>query len=218
MSMDHSIIQGMFQNVGFGESTNIGFPGESSGLMPIRRNWRDIERANFAFGYGFNVTNLQLAQAYLVLANDGEMKPLSLLRTDEPVAGHRVMDASVARAVSDMLRSVTEKGGTGTKARVEGYSVAGKTGTVHKQARGKRGYAEDRYFALFAGMVPAENPRIVAVVTIDEPGGERYGGGSVAAPVFSTVMKDALRLLNIPPETEEVAAGFAANRALGRAG
>ena len=210
MSMDHSIIQTMFQEVGFGESTNIGFPGESSGLMPKRSRWRDIERANFAFGYGFNVTNLQLAQAYLVLANNGVLKPLSLLRTDEPVQGRRVMDADVARVVSDMLRSVTEKGGTGTKARIEGYNVAGKTGTVHKQAKGKRGYAGDRYFALFAGMVPAENPRVVAVVTIDEPGGENYGGGSVAAPVFASVMKDALRLLNVPPQTDAAVAKFPA--------
>ena len=151
-----------------------------------------------SFGYGISTTALQLAQAYMPFATDGLMLPVSFLKVTEPVTGSRVFSARVARQVRTMLETVVQKGGTGNRAFVEGYRVAGKTGTVHKTVVG--GYSEDRYLSLFAGMAPASNPRLIAVVIIDEPKGDQYYGGLVAAPVFSNVMAGALRLLDIPPD------------------
>ena len=151
-----------------------------------------------SFGYGMSVTALQLARAYMVFATDGMMLPVSFLKVTEPVSASRVFSASVARQVREMLEAVVQKGGTGYRASIEGYRVSGKTGTVHKTVAG--GYSEDRYLSLFAGMAPASKPRLVAVVIIDEPQGDQYYGGLVAAPVFSSVMAGALRLLDIPPD------------------
>ncbi len=131
-------------------------------------------------------------------ATDGMMLPVSFLKVTEPVTARRVFSAGVARQVRTMLETVVQKGGTGNKALVEGYRVAGKTGTVHKTTVG--GYSEDRYLSLFAGMAPASNPRLIAVVIIDEPKGDQYYGGLVAAPVFANVMAGALRLLDVPPD------------------
>ena len=194
---DH--VRDMFQRMGVGESPGTGFPGESPGNLPQYRNWKPVVRANFAFGYGLSATALQLAQAYSVLASDGVRKPVSLLKSGADFAGEQVLDASISRQIRDMLKRVTEKGGTGTRAAIPAYQVAGKTGTVHKV--GKQGYEENRYVALFAGMVPADNPKLVAVVIINDPRGKEYYGGQVAAPVFASVTADALRMLNIPPET-----------------
>ena len=171
-------------------------------MLPNRPNWRAIERATFAFGYGLTVTNLQLAQAYSVFANRGMFQQVSLLKRTEKPVKQQVISAKIARQVVSMLEEVTELGGTATRAQVDAYRIAGKTGTSHKAEAG--GYAKDRYFALFAGVAPASNPRIVAVVTIDEPHGD-YFGGLVAAPVFSKVVSDALRLLNIAPDNLEPA-------------
>jgi len=184
--------------VGFGQVTGSGFPGESSGFLNPYNNWSEVEQATMSFGYGISTTALQLAQAYMPFATDGLMLPVSFLKVTEPVTASRVFSASVARQVRTMLETVVQKGGTGNKAIVEGYRVAGKTGTVHKTIAG--GYSEDRYLSLFAGMAPASNPRLIAVVIIDEPKGDQYYGGLVAAPVFSNVMAGALRLLDIPPD------------------
>jgi len=192
-------VRDVFERAGLGQSLGTGFPGESPGNLPERRRWRPVERVTFAFGYGLSVTSLQLAEAYSVLANDGIRKPVSLLRVEEPPAGEQVLDAATVRRVRKMLVSVTEPGGTGTKAAIPGYTVAGKTGTVHKV--GKNGYEEKRYRGIFAGMVPAENPRLITVVVIDDPRGQDYYGGLVAAPVFSKVSADALRLLRISPDS-----------------
>jgi len=200
LSLDEHDIWGVFDRFGLGRSTNSGFPGESSGVLPNRPNWRPIERATFAFGYGITVTNLQLAQAYSVFANRGVFQQVSLLKRKEKPVQQQVISAKIARQVVDMLEEVTELGGTATRAQVDAYRIAGKTGTSHKAIAG--GYAEHRYFAIFAGVAPASNPRIVAVVTIDEPKGD-YFGGLVAAPVFSKVVSDALRLLNIAPDNLE---------------
>ncbi len=200
LSLDEHDVWGVFDRFGLGHSTNSGFPGESSGMLPNRPNWRAIERATFAFGYGITVTNLQLAQAYSVFANRGVFQQVSLLKRTEKPAQQQVISAKIARQVVDMLEDVTELGGTATRAQVDAYRIAGKTGTSHKAIAG--GYADDRYFAIFAGVAPASNPRIVAVVTIDEPKGD-YFGGLVAAPVFSKVVSDALRLLNIAPDNIE---------------
>lgn len=200
MALDPSELWGVFDQVGLGRSTLSGFPGEKSGLLNHFSRWQPIDRATFAFGYGLSVTALQLAQAYAVLAADGVQRPISFVRLDDAQvpAGRRVLRADTARAVRTMMETVVHADGTGPRARVPGYRVAGKTGTVKKV--GPNGYSEDRYQAIFAGMVPARNPRLVMVVTIDEPRGEAYYGGQVAAPVFAEVMAGALRLLDIAPD------------------
>ncbi len=197
LSLEPDHVRDVFQRMGMGDSPGTGFPGESPGSLPQHRNWKPVARANFAFGYGLSATALQLAQAYTVLANDGVRKPVSLLRVDRPYAGEPVMDSRVAQQVRQMLKTVTRKGGTGTRAAVAGYEVAGKTGTVHMV--GSSGYEESRYRALFAGMVPAENPRLVAVVVVSDPRGKEYFGGQVAGPIFGELMADALRILKIAP-------------------
>ncbi len=184
--------------VGFGQATGSGFPGEVSGYLNPYNNWSEVEQATMSFGYGISTTALQLAQAYMPFATDGMMLPVSFLKVTEPVKASRVFSASVARQVRNMLETVVQKGGTGSRAFVEGYRVAGKTGTVKKTVVG--GYSEDRYLSLFAGMAPVSNPRLIAVVIIDEPKGDQYYGGLVAAPVFANVMAGALRLLDVPPD------------------
>lgn len=194
-------IRRVLLDLGFGQSTYSGFPGESSGSFPVYdREPTGIETATMSFGYGFAVTPVQLASAYATLASGGIKRPVSLLKVDKSVVeGTRVIEESVARQVVNMLRDVIKQGGTGTKAATELYGVAGKTGTAHKVGPG--GYADSRYMALFAGLAPVDNPRIAAVVVIDEPGGDSYHGGQVAAPVFSRVVNDSLRILNVKPTT-----------------
>jgi cell division protein FtsI (penicillin-binding protein 3) len=187
-----------YARLGFGVTSGSGFPGEASGLLSHARHWRDIEKATLAFGYGLSVTPLQLARAYSSLAADGLLRPVSFLRLDEPTPGKQIIPARVARQLRPMLESVVETGGTGTRARVSGYRVAGKTGTVKKAIAG--GYSDDRYIAVFAGFAPASLPRLAMVVTVNEPRDGVYYGGEVAAPVFARVMAGALRMLNIPPD------------------
>jgi cell division protein FtsI (penicillin-binding protein 3) len=198
LNLDEQSVWKVFQRFGLGMSTGSGFPGERLGVLPNRPNWKDIERVNFAFGYGLAVTPIQLAQAYSVFASGGLLRPATLLRQDEPVKGERVLEEKIAHQVIDMMKTVTQKGGTATKAQVVSYSVAGKTGTIHKV--GKFGYADDRYVSVFAGIAPATDPRIVAVVVIDEPQTGKYYGGEAAAPVFSKVAADALRILDVVPD------------------
>jgi len=209
LAMDTERLLGMFRDVGFGQDTGSGFPGERVGLLPYHSQWHDIEKATLSYGYGLSVTTLQLAQAYTAFANGGEVKPVSLLRKDEVEPGRQVMSGKTASAILGMLENVINKGGTGTRASIPFYRVAGKTGTVHKLSEG--GYQDDKYLALFAGLAPASNPRVVGVVVIDEPGGAEYYGGEVAAPVFSRVVAGALRLMNVSPDdvvaTERVVVG-----------
>ncbi len=188
----------VFSRVGFGLSTSSGFPGEMAGLLSSYKGWREIDRATLAYGYGLSATPLQLAQAYRVLADDGQMKPISFVRTDAIPSGEQVMRPEVAAQVRAMMESVVHDGGTGTAADVLGYRVGGKTGTVHKSEMG--GYAENRYLALFAGLAPISHPRLAMVVMIDEPAGNEYYGGQIAAPVFGKIMSGALRLLDIAPD------------------
>ncbi|NOY65967.1 MAG: penicillin-binding protein 2 [Gammaproteobacteria bacterium] len=198
LSLDAEKIWSMFNRVGFGSVTASGFPGESAGLMSHYSRWHKIERATLSFGYGLSVTPLQLAHAYSILASDGISRPVSFIKTDAEVAGEQVLPARVARQVQKMMKTVVSAEGTGLLADVYGYQVAGKTGTIHKSTAG--GYANDRYIAVFAGMAPASNPRLVLVVMINDPAGEKYYGGQVAAPVFSKVMSGALRLMDIAPD------------------
>ena len=188
----------VFASLGFGAPTGSGFPGESAGILTEPVNWSDIERATLSFGYGLSVTPLQLAQAYSVIANGGLRYPVTFLKVDQPEEPERVMAAHAALQVRGMLEAVTGEGGTAQRAAISGYRVAGKTGTVRKSTAG--GYAEDRYVAVFAGMAPASAPRLVAVVVVDEPSGEEYYGGQVAAPIFAEVMAGALRLNGVAPD------------------
>ncbi len=194
---------------GIGEPPGTGFPGETAGRLPVRDRWHVSEQVSLAFGYGITASPLQLATAYATFANGGVRLPVSLLRLERSPEGQRVIDPAVARSVLAMLHTVTLDDGTATRARVPGYRVGGKTGTVHKV--GPQGYAKDRYVALFAGIAPVDDPRIVSVVVINEPKGEDYGGGVAAAPVFSAIADGALRLLNVPPDTGAVAGTGAAH-------
>jgi cell division protein FtsI (penicillin-binding protein 3) len=187
------------EQFGFGRVTGSGYPGESAGILPQARHWREINQATMAYGYGLSVTPLQLAQAYAVLGSGGILRPVSLRRLDVEPEGQRVLDEAVARELVTMMEAVVGDQGTARRARVAGYRVAGKTGTAWKASE-QGGYSTNRYIAVFGGVVPASNPRLAAVVVIDEPTGGAYYGGEVAAPVFSGVMTGALRLLAIPPD------------------
>jgi len=178
--------------------TTSGFPGESAGLMNHYGHWKEINQATLGYGYGVSVTPLQLAQAYAALGSAGRLFPVSLLALDEAGDPEQVIRPDTAAAVKRMLEEVVRPGGTGTKAAIAGYRVAGKTGTAWKSGVG--GYSEDEYFSIFAGLAPASEPRLATVVVIDEPSGELYYGSDVAAPVFADVMAESLRLLAVPPD------------------
>ncbi len=184
---------------GFGRVTGSGFPGESAGILPQARHWRAINQATMSYGYGLSVTALQLAQAYAVVGSGGLRRPVSLRRVDAAPEGERVLDAQVARDLVTMMEAVVGDEGTARRARVAGYRVSGKTGTAWKASE-RGGYSTNKYIAVFGGVVPASNPRLAAVVIIDEPTGGAYYGGEVAAPVFSAVTAGALRLLAIAPD------------------
>lgn len=184
---------------GFGRVTGGGYPGESAGILTGYEHWRPISQATMAYGYGLSVTPLQLAQAYAILGAGGVRRPISLRRVDAPLPGERVLDESVAREVVTMLQSVVSDEGTARRASIMGYQVSGKTGTAWKTSDGG-GYSTNKYRAIFGGVVPASNPRLAAVVVIDEPSSGLYYGGDVSAPVFASVMSGALRLLAIPPD------------------
>ena len=186
------------ERMGFGLSTGSGFPGEVDGLLTHTRQGRDIERATLAYGYGMSVTPLQLARAYSVLGSNGILRPVSFIRNNEPVKGQRVISSKIAKQIKIMMEKVVQSGGTGTKAQVAGYRVAGKTGTAKKAIAG--GYSDDRYISIFAGIAPASKPRLAMVVVINEPRAGVYYGGEVAGPVFSNVMSGSLRLLGVTPD------------------
>jgi cell division protein FtsI (penicillin-binding protein 3) len=183
---------------GLGALTTSSFPGESAGLLTHYSHWRPISQATLAYGYGVSLTPLQLAQAYAALGNGGRLNQVSLTALEQPGEGQRVVSPETADAVREMLEEVVRPGGTGTKAAVTGYRVAGKTGTAWKFAAG--GYSEDKYISIFAGLAPASEPKLAAIVVIDEPSGELYYGSDVAAPVFADVMSESLRLLAVPPD------------------
>jgi cell division protein FtsI (penicillin-binding protein 3) len=198
LTLEPRQIWGTLTGLGFGQVSASGFPGESAGLLSNYSHWRSISIATMSHGYGLSVTPLQLAQAYATLGALGIRRPVSLLRVDEPVAGERVLDGAVCASLLRLLESVITPEGTGTLARIPGYRVAGKTGTAWKAEGG--GYSHDRYVGTFGGVVPVSNPRLAAVVMINEPSAGKYHGGDVAAPVFSAVLGGALRLLGVPPD------------------
>jgi len=198
MSLQPDQLWQTMTDFGLGSLTSSAFPGESAGLLTHFSNWKPISQATLAYGYGVSVTALQLAQAYSALGNGGRLAPMSLVALETPADGRQVIAPDTATAVRRMLEEVVRPGGTGTKASVPGYRVAGKTGTAWKFAAG--GYSEDKYISIFAGLAPASDPRLAAVVVIDEPSGELYYGSDVAAPVFADVMTESLRLLAVPPD------------------
>jgi len=198
LSLPPSTMWQTLSDAGFGAPPRTGFPGEVGGRLRPAKSWRPIEQATIAYGHGISVNLVQLARAYTVFATDGELKPVSLLKVEGPVAGRPVIAPETARAVRHMLEMVVLPGGTAPKAQVVGYRVAGKTGTAHKLDG--RSYSENRYVASFVGFAPVSNPRLIVAVMIDEPSAGQYYGGAVAAPVFSTVMGAALRMLGVPTD------------------
>ncbi|MCP4697410.1 MAG: penicillin-binding protein 2 [Gammaproteobacteria bacterium] len=198
LSLKSEFLWKVLSDAGFGENTNSGFPGETRGRLEHYFAWTPVKRASQAFGYGLSVTLLQLARAYAVLADKGRLRPVRFIPSAKEKSDYvQVIKPETARQVRKILETVVS-GGTGKLARVPGYRVAGKTGTVHKSVAG--GYASDKYVALFVGMAPARTPRLVVAVMIDEPRGKKHFGGEAAAPVFSKITAGALRLLNIPPD------------------
>lgn len=206
--MSYGDLWSLYDRLGFGHPTGVGFPGESRGNLRHHSTWRPFEHATHSFGYGLSVTSLQLAQAYLVLAADGVKRPVTLFKRDPLMQtastpeAVRLLSQDTTRRLRSMMETVVSEQGTAKQAMIAGYRAAGKTGTAKKSA-GKAGYASNRYQSVFAGFIPAGQPRFVMVVMIDEPGAGVYYGGAVAAPIFQKVMEGALRLFNVPPDDPE---------------
>jgi len=198
LSIPANKITGLHNRVGFGVSSQSGFPGEVAGLVNVISDKQTIERATLSYGYGLSVTTLQLARAYAVIANKGKRTPVHFARVDNTVNTQAVIAENTSRQIISMMESVITDEGTGSLASIPGYRVAGKTGTVKKITMG--GYSDKKYLSIFAGLVPASDPRMVMIITVDEPAGGVYYGGEVAAPVFSKVMAGALRILDVAPD------------------
>ena len=204
MSFPVNKFRGLLANLGYGQSTRLGLPGEINGILPDRKKWRPIEHATISYGYGFSVTPVQIARAYTVLASDGKRLPLNILKQEKIPEGEQVISPEVVSQIRTMMKGVVSTEGTAKRAQMEKYTAAGKTGTAHKLINGQ--YAEKRYTSAFAGFAPAEDPKLIMVVVVDDPRGEHYYGGRVAAPVFSKVMAESLRLMNVPPDKIEMTA------------
>ncbi|MBM0107508.1 hypothetical protein JM946_22430 [Steroidobacter sp. S1-65] len=198
MNLSPKTMQETLSAFGFGEVSGSGFPGESAGLLNDHSHWRKIGQATISYGYGLSVTPLQLARAYATLGAYGVKRPVTLRKVEEPVPGEQVIDPRVAKELLEMMESVVSSEGSGKRASLVGYRVAGKTGTAWTADAGS--YSTERYKASFGGVVPASHPRLAAIVVIDEPSGKKYYGGDVAAPVFANVMAGALRLMGVPPD------------------
>ncbi len=198
MQMKPEYLWQVLTGFGIGQLTDSGFPGESAGVLHDAQFWRPIEQATMAYGYGVSVTTLQLARAYAAIAAGGVLRPVSFLPVDKPPKGKRVISEQTARSMIQMMEAVVSPEGTAAQAEVANYHVAGKTGTAWRATAG--GYSKDSYTSVFAGMAPASDPRLVAVVVIEQPQGKYYYGGDVSAPVFAHVMAGALRLLAVPPD------------------
>ncbi len=197
LAMPASRIWEMYTALGLGQAPRIGFPGAVAGRVRPYRSWRPIEQATMSYGYGLSVSLLQLARAYTVFATDGELLPLTMLKTETPGVGEQVIQPSTARKVRHMLEMAAGPGGTAPQAQISGYRVAGKTGTAHKREDGR--YV-NKYLSSFVGFAPVSDPRVIVAVMIDEPGAGRYYGGLVAAPVFARIVGDSLRTLRVPPD------------------
>jgi len=199
LEVPHQHVIGLYHNMGLGQESGASIIGESTGIFSFRQRWSDFERATFSYGYGLSVTAVQLARAYATIANGGISRPLTILKTTEPEPGERALKAEYAVAMLEMMEASIAPGGTATRAQIPGYRVGGKTGTARKAIAG--GYGDD-YIASFAGVGPISNPRLACVVVINEPAGDFYHGGEIAAPVFANIMGAAMQLLNLPPDAQ----------------
>jgi cell division protein FtsI (penicillin-binding protein 3) len=188
----------LYNELGFGSTPRTGFPGEASGRLRPASSWKPVEQATMSYGYGISVSALQLARAYTIFANDGVLLPATFLKRDGEAIGKQILSPKTARTVSQMLETVTQQGGTATKGQVPGYRVAGKTGTAWRLVNGQ--YDRNLYLSSFVGYAPVSNPRYIIAVTIDEPSAGKFYGGDVSAPVFSSVMSQALRIAGVPPD------------------
>ncbi|MEX3612589.1 MAG: penicillin-binding protein 2 [Burkholderia gladioli] len=199
MTMRPEEMWNMYISIGLGQAPKVGFPGAAAGRLRPWKSWRRIEQATMSYGYGLSVSLFQLAHAYTAIAHDGELMPLSIFKASEtqPPQGPQVFSPTTAREVREMLESVVTKNGTSPDAAVPGYRVGGKSGTAYKQVG--RGYDHKKYRASFVGMAPMPNPRIVVAVSVDEPTAGSHFGGQVSGPVFSAIVGDTLRALNVPP-------------------
>ncbi|BBO55413.1 penicillin-binding protein 3 [Cobetia sp. AM6] len=200
LSLEDDAVWNRYYELGLGQAPGTGFPGETTGVLPPPTNWSRSKRASISYGYGISVSALQLASAYTALANDGRRVPPSLLKVKTPPVGDQVISSDNAHALLGMMEKIVQPNGPAKRAVVEGYRIAGKTGTVRKVTAG--GYQKTAYRSLFAGVAPVSDPRIVTVVMIENPKGEEYYGGLVAAPVFGRVVGKALRLLDVPPDSK----------------
>ena len=198
LTLEPKAISDTLTRFGIGRLTDSAFPGESPGSLADPKHWRTAGQVTLSYGYGVAVTTLQLARAYAAIAADGVLRPVSLLALDAAPAGERVISADTAADLKLMLEAVVSPEGTGYRAAVRNFHIAGKTGTTRKAGVG--GYDDDRHGAIFAGFAPATDPRLVVVVMIDEPRGEDYHGGDIAAPVFANIVSGALRVLAVPPD------------------
>ncbi len=200
LDMPVQALLGLYSSVGLGELSGLNLVGEVTGIFPNRRRWSKFEIATLSFGYGLSVTPIQLAHAYATLANQGSYEPIHMIESNQEYRSRQVVEPEHAQMVLKMLETVTQKGGTATRAAVPGYRVAAKTGTSRKAAAG--GYS-DEYIAITAGVAPVSDPRLSLVVVVNEPQGDQYYGGSVAAPVFAEIMKGALQILNVAPDENQ---------------
>jgi cell division protein FtsI (penicillin-binding protein 3) len=184
--------------LGYGQKPQLQFPGVVTGRLRPWKNWRPVEQATMAYGYGLSASLFQMAHSYTAFAHDGQIIPVTMLKSSEPAVGVKVFSAQNAAAVRKMLQMAAGPGGTGQKAQTVGYSVGGKSGTAHKQVG--KGYASNKYRSWFTGMAPIDSPRIIVAVMIDEPSAGQYYGGAVAAPVFSQVVQQTLRMMAVQPD------------------
>ena len=198
MMLEPSALRDKLAQLGLGQPTATGFPGEAEGYLPSFSTWRPMDRAALSYGYGLSVTTIQMAQAYSVFANRGVLQPLTLLSEGLTPRPTSVFKPTTVEAVLPMLEQVTQPGGTATNAQIPMYRVGGKTGTTMKFAGGS--YASRQYIASFVGIAPMSNPRFVMAIAIDDPRAQQYYGGQVAAPVFADVMDDVMRLYDIAPD------------------
>lgn len=199
MNMPASEMWDLFTAVGFGQTPKVGFPGAVAGRVHPHQKWMPTDQARIAFGYGISTSLFQMARAYTIFARDGELVPVTIEHSPDYKPGTRVISAKTAIEMRSMLESVTEPGGTALKAHAEGYRVGGKTGTAHKVAG--KGYSTNKYLAYFTGIAPISAPRIVVAVMVDEPTANGYYGGQVAAPIFSTIVSETLRAMNVAPDS-----------------
>lgn len=190
----------IFSAAGFGQKPQLSFPGVASGRLRPYKTWRPVEQATMSYGYGLSASLFQMARSYTVFAHDGQIIPVTMLKSSEPAVGVQVLSAKTASQIRKMLQMAAGPGGTGPKAQTIGFSVGGKSGTAHKQIG--RSYASNKYRAWFTGMAPIDKPRIIVAVMVDEPSAGQYFGGAVAAPVFSEVVQQTLRMMGVQPDMD----------------